>query len=197
MLLSVVSHRASMSEAAAATEAPAAELAELALEETAPKVTFSDQFKAFSKFGDTKSDGKLITLSQSDKWMKQAKVIDKQITTTDTGIHFKKFKAMKIPLADYNKFLDDLAKTKKVELATIKQKMAGCGAPGVLSVSAGKAAAAVDRLTDTSKYTGSHKERFDATGKGKGIAGRRNLVDDSGYVSGYQHKDTYDGAAAK
>lgn len=201
--------------AAAPGEAPAAELAELALEDSAPKVTFTDQFKAFSKFGDTKSDGKLITLSQSDKWMKQAKVIDKQITTTDTGIHFKKFKAMKISLADYNKFLDDLAKTKKVELAQIKQKMAGCGAPGVLQVSvsgqrllqniynsnysisysqAGKAAAAVDRLTDTSKYTGSHKERFDATGKGKGIAGRRNVVDGSGYVSGYQHKDTYDAA---
>ncbi|XP_064541047.1 tubulin polymerization-promoting protein homolog isoform X2 [Drosophila montana] len=197
MLPSVVAHRANnMSEAGAngSSEAPAAELAQLALEETAPKVSFSDQFKAFSKFGDTKSDGKLITLSQSDKWMKQAKVFDKQITTTDTGIHFKKFKAMKITLADYNKFLEDLAKTKKVELAQIKQKMAGCGAPGVLSVSAGKAAAAVDRLTDPSKYTGSHKERFDATGKGKGIAGRRNLVDDSGYVSGYQHKDTYDGA---
>ncbi|SPP87072.1 blast:TPPP family protein CG45057 [Drosophila guanche] len=201
MLVSVVAHRGSMSEAAAngsspspAPEAPVAELAQLALEEEAPKVTFSDQFKAFSKFGDTKSDGKLITLSQSDKWMKQAKVIDKKITTTDTGIHFKKFKALKISLTDYNKFLDDLAKTRKVELAEIKQKMAGCGAPGVAQVSAGKAAAAVDRLTDTSKYTGSHKERFDATGKGKGIAGRRNVVDGSGYVSGYQHKDTYDGA---
>ena len=32
------------------------------------------QFVLFSKFGDTKSDGKQITLSQSDKWMKQAKV---------------------------------------------------------------------------------------------------------------------------
>lgn len=50
-------------------------------------------FKAFSKFGDTKSDGKHITLSQSDKWMKQAKVIEgKKITTTDTGIYFKKQK---------------------------------------------------------------------------------------------------------
>ncbi|XP_068142348.1 tubulin polymerization-promoting protein homolog [Drosophila tropicalis] len=177
------------------TEAPpTAELGQLALDDGAPKVSFSDQFKAFSKFGDTKSDGKLITLSQSDKWMKQAKVIDKKITTTDTGIHFKKFKAMKIGILDYNKFLDDLAKTKKVELAEIKSKLANCGAPGVQSVSAGKAAAAVDRLTDTSKYTGSHKERFDASGKGKGIAGRRNLVDESGYVSGYQHKDTYDAA---
>lgn len=36
--------------------------------------SFKDQFKAFSKFGDVKSDGKFITLSQSDKWMKQAKV---------------------------------------------------------------------------------------------------------------------------
>ena len=54
--------------------------------------SFIATFKAFSKFGDIKSDGKHITLSQSDKWMKQAKVIDKKITTTDTGIYFKKQK---------------------------------------------------------------------------------------------------------
>lgn len=55
--------------------------------------SFPATFKAFSKFGDTKSDGRFITLSQSDKWMKQAKIFDaKKITTTDTGIHFKKQK---------------------------------------------------------------------------------------------------------
>lgn len=91
---------------------------------------FKDQFKAFSKFGDVKSDGKLITLSQSDKWMKQAGVIDKKITTTDTGIHFKKLKAVKVSYADYQKFLEDLAKTKGIELSEIKGKLAGCGAPG-------------------------------------------------------------------
>jgi len=53
--------------------------------------TFKDQFAAFSRFGDPASDGKQITLSNSDKWMKQAKVIDaKKITTTDTSIGFKK-----------------------------------------------------------------------------------------------------------
>lgn len=93
-----------------------------------------EQFKAFSKFGDSKSDGKLITLSQSDKWMKQAKVIDKKITTTDTGIHFKKLKSLKVSYSDYIKFLDDLATTKKVDLAEIKDKLAGCGAPGVQQV---------------------------------------------------------------
>lgn len=50
----------------------------------------------------------------------------------------------------------------------------------------------VDRMTDTKKYTGSHKERFDESGKGKGTEGRRNVADTSGYVTGYKGKDTYD-----
>ncbi|CAB3262285.1 unnamed protein product [Arctia plantaginis] len=157
-------------------------------------ISFKEAFKAFSKFGDPKSDGKTITLSQSDKWMKQAKVIDgKKITTTDTAIHFKKLKSLKLGSDDYQKFLDDLAKSKKVELSEILKKLTSCGQPGVVThvTKSPAAAAAVDRLTDTSKYTGSHKQRFDETGKGKGIAGRKDVVDASGYVSGYQHKDTY------
>jgi hypothetical protein len=57
-------------------------------------------------------------------------VFDKKITTTDTGIHFKKLKSMKLSIIDYNKFLEDLAKAKGIEVAEIKNKMAGCGAPG-------------------------------------------------------------------
>ena len=52
--------------------------------------------------------------------------------------------------------------------------------------------AAVDRLTDASKFTGSHKERFDEEGKGKGIAGRKDMVDDTGYVTGYKEKGAYE-----
>lgn len=53
--------------------------------------TLKEQFAAFSRFGDTSSDGKSISLTNCDKWMKQAKVIDgKKITTTDTSILFKK-----------------------------------------------------------------------------------------------------------
>lgn len=51
---------------------------------------------------------------------------------------------------------------------------------------------AVDRLTDTTKYTGSHKERFDDTGKGKGKAGREDLVEKTGYVGAYKNAGTYD-----
>lgn len=53
--------------------------------------SFQEQFKAFAKFGDSKSAGEAITLSNSDKWFKQSKVIDgKKVTTVDTGIYFKK-----------------------------------------------------------------------------------------------------------
>ena len=50
---------------------------------------------------------------------------------------------------------------------------------------------AFERLTDSQKYTGSHRARFDPEGKGKGIAGRKDLPDKSGYVAGYKNKDTY------
>jgi len=49
-------------------------------------------------------------------------------------------------------------------------------------------------LTDTSKYTGSHKERFDESGKGKGLDGRREMDKKAseGYVGGYKGMDSYD-----
>lgn len=154
--------------------------------------SFSEIFKAFAKFGDPKSDGKQITLSNSDKWMKQAKVIDgKKITTTDTGIYFKKLKSQKVSIGDYEKFLEDLAKSKKIEVQEIKTKLTNCGLPGHHGVGPVKATGTVDRLTDTSKYTGTHKQRFDETGKGKGIAGRKDVPDSSGYVSGYQNKGNF------
>jgi hypothetical protein len=50
-----------------------------------------DQFGLFSKFGSSRSDGAEITLSQSDKWLRQATVIDGwNVTTTDTAIAFRK-----------------------------------------------------------------------------------------------------------
>jgi len=152
-----------------------------------------EQFRSFAKFGDSKADGRVISLSQSDKWMKQAKVIDgKKITATDTGIYFKKLKQLKLTLTDYQKFLDELAKAKKVDVAEIKEKMINCGPPGTTGTTATMKTAAVDRLTDAAKYTGSHKMRFDEAGRGRGIDGRKDIPDGSGYVQGYTHKNTYD-----
>ncbi|POI24503.1 hypothetical protein CIB84_011751 [Bambusicola thoracicus] len=52
--------------------------------------------------------------------------------------------------------------------------------------------AGVERLTNTSTYTGSHKKRFDESGKGKGLAGREDMTDNSGYVGAYKGAGTYD-----
>ena len=49
----------------------------------------------------------------------------------------------------------------------------------------------VDYFTDVSKYTGTHKERFDEQGKGKGKAGREDVVDKSGYVTGFQKEGKF------
>ncbi|XP_066581911.1 tubulin polymerization-promoting protein homolog [Prorops nasuta] len=154
--------------------------------------SFELQFAAFSKFGDTRSDGTSITLSQSDKWMKQAKVFDKNLTTTDTAITFNKFKQKNLKLADYHKFIDELARAKGIAGSTIRDKMAACGAPGASNVTQADDAAVVSRLTDTTAYTGSHKERFDESGKGRGKEGRSDATENEGYVQGYKHKDTYD-----
>jgi hypothetical protein len=49
----------------------------------------------------------------------------------------------------------------------------------------------VDKMTDTSKYTGAHKERFDESGKGKGAEGRTDKADNSGYVGNYKGEGSY------
>ena len=48
------------------------------------------QFQSYSRLGDRKSDGSHISCSQSDKWLKQARIIDgRTLTTVDTTIMWK------------------------------------------------------------------------------------------------------------
>lgn len=47
-------------------------------------------------------------------------------------------------------------------------------------------------MTDTSQYTGAHKERFDASGHGKGKDGREETAQNTGYVGNYKGANTYD-----
>lgn len=157
--------------------------------------SLQSQFEKYANYGQaaSTSGGSLITLSNIDKWFKQAGVFTKNFTTTDTGIHFGKLKEKKANYADFERFLEDVIKTKKLDPSEIKGKLINCGEPGHAAGSTKTTnVGGVDRLTDTSKYTGSHKERFDESGKGKGISGREDVADNEGYVSGYKEKDTYD-----
>lgn len=157
-------------------------------EETAPasnpapevdKAVLKEQFEAYAKFGDKSADGKTIKLSQSDKWFKQAKVIEpKKISTTDTGIAFRKISknSPKLSFTDWNKYLDEIAKTKSIDVNEIKSSLVECGKPGFTGATTVAKNAALDRLTDTSKYGGTHKQRFTADGKGRGKEGREETT---------------------
>jgi len=154
------------------------------------------QFVLFSKFGDKTADGKTIKLSQSDKWFKQAGVIQaKGVSTTDTGIAFRKVskKSPKLSFVEWNKYLDEIATAKKLDVKQMKTRLVDCGEPGFTGGTKVAKSAAVDRLTDTSKYGGAHRERFDSSGKGRGKEGREDAKSD-GYVTGYKNKK---GADAK
>merc|ERR1711970_1583397 len=104
--------------------------------------------QAFLNFANQGKSGAKVQELDNKNWTKMAKdcgLYNKTCTSTDGDITFQKY----------------------CELIVRK------GAP----VSQGTKVATgnnVDRMTDTTQYTGAHKERFDESGKGKGIEGRED-----------------------
>ena len=92
------------------------------------------QFTLFSRFGSIGFDGINITLSQSDKWLKQAGIIDGwNVTTTDTAIAFRKFSrgATRLGFSNWRRFMEELAQNKKLNLCQVWRDLEGCGKPGL------------------------------------------------------------------
>ncbi|KAI1731509.1 p25-alpha domain-containing protein [Ditylenchus destructor] len=161
------------------------------------------RWEAFTKFGAATATE--MTGKNFDKWLKDAGVIDaKSITTTMTGIAFSKIAGPK-KKANYTEtkqiiatVAQDKAKASKrdiqEEIDDICAKLERLEAPVVKNVSKPntEGGSVYSRLTDHTKYTGAHKERFDAEGKGRGKAGRVDAVENTGYVASYKNKDTYD-----
>uniref|UniRef100_A0A915Q2R4 P25-alpha n=1 Tax=Setaria digitata TaxID=48799 RepID=A0A915Q2R4_9BILA len=159
------------------------------------------RWEGFVKFGNASAVE--MTGKNFDKWLKDGGVIDnKNITTTMTGIAFSKVTGPK-KKANFNETKDvliavaeDRARTTKKEpqeeLDAIIDKLSKLEAPSLKGVAKASADGVYNRLTDHTKYTGSHKERFDAEGKGRGKLGREDIVEQTGYVAAYKNKDTYD-----
>jgi hypothetical protein len=118
--------------------------------------------------------------SKFNKFCKDCKVVDgKNVTSTDCDIIFNKMKPKGARKIDWNTFVSifrELAQKKYPSknaqdayiqlLAHIADK--GPIARGTITETGG----VYDKLLDTSKYTGSHKERFEADGTGRGLQGR-------------------------
>uniref|UniRef100_A0A2K6F8F2 Tubulin polymerization promoting protein n=1 Tax=Propithecus coquereli TaxID=379532 RepID=A0A2K6F8F2_PROCO len=158
---------------------------------TAPALSaLEEAFRRFAVHGDTRATGKEMHGKNWSKLCKDCQVIDgKNVTVTDADIVFSKIKSCKrMTFCKQN-----LSGRPQASAHSPPQATAAAGAQR-LGPDAPKAISSptVSRLTDTTKFTGSHKERFDSSGKGKGKAGRVDLVDESGYVPGYKHAGTYD-----
>lgn len=101
--------------------------------------------------------------------------------------------------AKVNELMDRVAKVyKEIKKSAksedeIRKDLCGkiCSASPDVKVVKQSATGGVDKLTDASGYTGSHKERFDESGKGKGAAGREDRSENTGYTGQYKGKDTY------
>ncbi|XP_048087855.1 tubulin polymerization-promoting protein family member 2 [Alosa alosa] len=167
-------------------------------------VTVAEVEMAFQKFavhGDTKATGKEMNGKNFVKICKDCKIIDgKNVTSTDVDIVFSKVKAKTARVITFEQFkqaMTELApkrfkgKGQEEALQLIYGLMAG-KEPANVGVTKVAKAGAVDRLTDTTKFTGSHKERFDESGKGKGKVGREDIPDSSGYVGSYKGQGSYD-----
>ncbi|KAG9475235.1 tubulin polymerization-promoting protein family member 3 [Eleutherodactylus coqui] len=174
--------------------------------ENADLASLEESFKKFAIYGDTKATGQEMTGKNWAKLCKECKVIDgKTVTGTDVDIVFSKVKAKSARVINYEEFkkaLEELSAKRfkgknKEEAYDSMCKLVSGKEPISSGVTKAAAVGAVERLTDTSKYTGSHKERFDESGKGKGKSGRENVVENTGYVASYKNAGTYDAKVKK
>ncbi|KAL7287471.1 hypothetical protein TKK_0018572 [Trichogramma kaykai] len=71
-----------------------------------------------------------LPLSQSDQWLKDAEILDmKRLTTTDTGTCFFKFRKRALDWDEYQRYLQDLAKLRNLNLNEMRHKMQCCPLP--------------------------------------------------------------------
>ncbi|XP_069601536.1 tubulin polymerization-promoting protein family member 3-like [Ranitomeya imitator] len=157
-------------------------------------------FHKFAVYGSTKATGNEMTGKNFSKLCKECSIQEHGCTSTDVDIAFAKVKSKAAHAINYEQFKKamELLSAKRFQrmpaneaIAAIHKLVEG-KEPANMGTTKAVTAGAVDRLTDTSKYTGSHKERFDESGKGKGIAGREELTDNSGYVGAYKGEGSYE-----
>ena len=160
-----------------------------------------EKFNAFCSFGSNRAvTASEIDNFKFSKLCKECNIIDKKVTTTDVDIIFNRAKKSKTDRKlDFEQFkvalkmLAEIKFTQEDGYLRICQLVNSSGpklqrdpnGSGKLSKSSksldkldgngnvkASADSVFDRLTDHTKYTGSHKERFDEEGKGKGKEGR-------------------------
>ncbi|NXJ16654.1 TPPP2 protein, partial [Odontophorus gujanensis] len=158
-------------------------------------------FHKFAVCGDTAASGNSMSGKNFSKMRKECGVMDgKTVTTNDIDIVFNKVKtkgARTINFVEFQQAMKEICfkhfkgKSPEEALQAVYGLIKGKEPRSVGTTKVTKAAV-VAGLTDTSKYTGRCKVRFDESGKGKGLAGHEDLTDNSGYVGAYKAAGTSD-----
>ncbi|XP_078283443.1 tubulin polymerization-promoting protein [Rhinoraja longicauda] len=163
--------------------------------------SLEEAFRKFAIHGDTRAMGRDMNGKNWSKLCKDCNIIDgRNVTITDVDIVFSKVKPKSFRTINFDQFKDALqelaqkrfkGKNEEEAIQDLHKLIEG-NWPLIAGVTKSVLSPALSRLTDTSKFTGTHKERFDQSGRGLGKAGREYLVHDTGYVVGYKHAGTYD-----
>ena len=113
------------------------------------------------------------------RWQ-ECKLIDKKFTGTDVDLTFAKCKGVgeknkHLWYDDFQKALEAMATKKGVAVDKVKDQIIAAGGPQSSGTKT-KTDGIYGKMTDSSQYTGAHKERFDENGKGKGLDGRDRVA---------------------
>ncbi|XP_035229546.1 uncharacterized protein LOC118201541 isoform X2 [Stegodyphus dumicola] len=125
-------------------------------------MSFRQLFRLYARYGDLNRDGESITLTCSDRWLRQAKVIDnKRVNTTDTGIYFRQVAKFKksLNIQSYEKFLELLAKKKNLNLSEMKYKLVTCGPPSTYKTTMVDNRKALYHISERARMPRHHKGR--------------------------------------
>jgi len=177
---------AAPSSSAASTSAGGAKSPKAAPKSTpsAPAGSLRVVFDRYAAFGRSGAAGELDS-AKFAKLCKETKLIGKKLSTTDVDIIFTKACPKGVKRLSYAGFQDALgmvAATMGLSIVEVEKMVQQHGGPDSSGTKAASSSI-VDRLTDTSHYTGAHKERFDSSGHGRGLAGRDSGGRDEGQIT--------------
>ena len=154
-----------------------------------------DTFLTFCRFGDKDNTGHMDNV-KFFKLCKEAHIVGGKVARPDVDLAFTKSLNHGERKLNYDQFLHALgilAEKKHPEMSKDQahQKMQERVADAHPESKSTKVAddAILHKMTDTSQYTGAHKERFDKDGHGRGGAGRDMGANNKGDLSSFLDRD--------
>lgn len=148
-------------------------------------MSLEEVFTSYAAFGAGKGGATTLENAKFAKLCRESGIITGKLTPASIDMAFTKAKAVGGRTIDFGGFtaaLHTLAAEiagkgvdSSAAFAALCEKIIAHGGPSVAGATTTATGGGIfSKLTDASKYTGAHKERFDAEGHGLGAGGRRD-----------------------